>query len=195
MPILGIMASQISGKLWAPEGAYDSLATVTVPSGGLASVTFAGIPSGYKHLQIRGITRSAFAGTQTDLRVRFNGDSGTNYNWHWLWGDGTSAGANAGAASQTYGRIVRNGSPAANSAANVFGAFVTDILDYANTSKNKTIRSINGYNENSTNTNNQQIGLVSSLWQGTSAITQIEITDDSSANIVQYSSFALYGVK
>jgi hypothetical protein len=30
MPILGIMASQISGHLWAPEGAYDALSTVTV---------------------------------------------------------------------------------------------------------------------------------------------------------------------
>ena len=34
MPILGIWASQISGKLWAPAGAYDALATVTVPAGG-----------------------------------------------------------------------------------------------------------------------------------------------------------------
>ena len=30
MPILGVIASQISGHLFAPSGAYDSIATVTV---------------------------------------------------------------------------------------------------------------------------------------------------------------------
>jgi hypothetical protein len=58
MPILGIMASQISGHLWAPEGAYDSLATVTL-SASTASIEFAGIPATYKHLQVRVIARSA----------------------------------------------------------------------------------------------------------------------------------------
>ena len=56
---VGIYASQISGHLYGgPYGAYDSLATVTVPSGGVASVTFAGIPSGYQHLHIGGGART-----------------------------------------------------------------------------------------------------------------------------------------
>ena len=45
MPILGIMASQISGHLWQPEGAYDSLATVTVGATSVATIEIAGIPS------------------------------------------------------------------------------------------------------------------------------------------------------
>jgi hypothetical protein len=57
-PLLtGVFASQISGHLTPPytlTGNYDALGTVTVPSGGLSSVTFAGIPqTGYSHLQVR----------------------------------------------------------------------------------------------------------------------------------------------
>jgi hypothetical protein len=56
------MASQISGHLYdGPFGAYDSLATVTL-SADAASVTFAGIPSGYKHLQIRAIHKPSTSG-------------------------------------------------------------------------------------------------------------------------------------
>jgi hypothetical protein len=33
MPVLGIIASQMSGHLFAPSGAYDSIATTTVGGG------------------------------------------------------------------------------------------------------------------------------------------------------------------
>jgi molecular chaperone HtpG len=46
-PILGIIASSFRSAA-GPDGAYDALATVTVPSGGLASITFAAIPNTYK---------------------------------------------------------------------------------------------------------------------------------------------------
>ena len=51
-PILGIMASAISGNLWAPGKDYDSIATTTLGSS-TASVTFSSIPSTYRYLQIR----------------------------------------------------------------------------------------------------------------------------------------------
>ena len=34
----GVVASGISGNLWAPSGAYDSIATVNVGSGGASSI-------------------------------------------------------------------------------------------------------------------------------------------------------------
>jgi hypothetical protein len=193
MPILGIMASQISGHLWAPEGAYDSLATVTVPSGGVASVVFAGIPTGYKHLQLRMITRNtgSFAGT-LDNWLTFNSDSGSNYSFHQLQGDGATAAAGAGT---TQARVrMPNQSPGANATANVFGAAVIDILDYASTNKNKTVRSLYGANDNTTNTEYRMF-LHSGLWYATPvAITTVTIVPET-ANFAQYSSFALYGVK
>jgi hypothetical protein len=88
-PILtGVIASGISGHLtppWSPEGAYDALATVTL-STATASIEFAGIPSGYKHLQIRFIARSDYAGYADGIKFQFNGDTGSNYSDHSLYG-------------------------------------------------------------------------------------------------------------
>jgi hypothetical protein len=84
----GIFASQISGHLYdGPFGAYDSLATVTL-SAATSTITFAGIPSGYKHLQIR---YSLTAAAPADTTLKFNGDSGANYSSHLLRGGGTAA--------------------------------------------------------------------------------------------------------
>jgi hypothetical protein len=51
-PMLGIMASQISGHL--VTNSYESIQTVTV-STATPSITFSSIPATYKHLQIRGL--------------------------------------------------------------------------------------------------------------------------------------------
>jgi hypothetical protein len=85
MPILGIMASQISGHLFAPSGAYDSIATTTLSSPA-ASITFSSIPATYTHLQIRGIARSTAAAG--NVSIAYNSDTGSNYAGHDLYGDG-----------------------------------------------------------------------------------------------------------
>jgi hypothetical protein len=173
---------------WEPQGAYDALATVTVPSGGAANVTFAGIPTGYKHLQIRAMYRSTVAGSEDSVIMRFNGDTGSNYSYHFLFGNGSSANASAtSSAAFIYPWAI----PGATFASNSFGVQVMDILDYANTSKNKTTRTLAGYDDNSTG---GRIALTSGAWYNTSAVTSISITAGS-ANIAQYSSFGLYGVK
>ncbi len=129
MPILGIMASQISGHLYdGPYGAYDSLATVTL-SASTASITFAGIPSGYKHLQIRAI---APVGNYITGKLQFNGDTGSNYARHTLLGNGGGTAQATSATSQTYISIASD---------NGFGsasypyAMIWDILDYGNVNK------------------------------------------------------------
>jgi hypothetical protein len=170
-----------------PAGAYDALATVTVPSGGLSSVDFAGIPTGYKHLQVRGIIRSTATGSDANARLRFNSDTGTNYRFHYLGGNGSVVYAgDSGPVSFAYAGL----SSAASSTAGVMGAQVIDILDYASISKNKTVRSLNGLDNNGSNF----VELDSSLWLSTSAITSLSIFF-TSGNLAQYSQFALYGVK
>jgi hypothetical protein len=192
MPILGIMAS--SRPAFELVGSYDSLATVTVPSGGAASISFAGIPSGYKHLQLRMISRNTAAGVAGTLDnwLTFNSDSGSNYASHGLQGNGTAATA-FGAATQTRVRM-SNQSPGASSTANTFGAAVIDILDYTSTNKNKTVRVLYGANDNTTNTEYRAF-LLSGLYFATpAAITTITIVPET-ANFAEYSSFALYGVR
>jgi len=67
---------------------------------------------------------------------------------------------------------------------------IVDILDYANTNKYTTMRSLSAYDANGS-------GLVwfqSLLWMNTNAITNIKIIR-STSGFNQYSHFALYGIK
>jgi hypothetical protein len=182
MPVLGIVASQISGHLFAPSGAYDSIATTTVGGGGAASVTFSSIPSTYTHLQIR---LSGNAGS-SDTFYRLNGDTGSNYIRHYLYGSGTSAAAGASLA-QSSGSL---GYIAVTADTNIFGAAVFDLLDYANTNKYKTTRSLTGYDNNG----GGLIVLYSGLWLNTAAVTSITVLPNT-GNFNQYTSVALYGIK
>lgn len=164
---------------------YESIATVTVGAGGSSSIDFTSIPSTFKHLQIRYISRNA-AVTDTTY-IRFNGDTGSNYAFHAIKGDGSSTGI-AASPSQTRSELPFVSYSGAT--ANAFGAGVLDLLDYANTSKYKTARTLGGADLNGSGA----INFFSTLWQSTSAVTSISIYA-SSGNIAQYSSFALYGIK
>ena len=181
-PILGILAS--SGAV--AGGSYESIATVSVGSGGSSSIDFSSIPSTYKHLQIRYIARSTRSATDTQVNMRFNGAT-SGYSAHIIYGDGGGAYA-SNYTGQTY--INLNDIPAANATSNIFNAAVIDILDYSNTNKAKTIRSLIGRDLNGS-------GLVllhDGLYQSTSAISSISIYP-AADNFAQYSHFALYGVK
>jgi len=172
------------------SNSYTSLQTVTVGSGGASSITFSSIPSGYSHLQIRYSVLASQLGQ--NLVARFNGDSTTSYfAGHRLTGDGANAAA--GAYSTDNAIILSNGA-GTNALANAPTIGIIDILDYSNTSKNKTLRMLFGYDTNGAGTGNnyQGVGMQSGLWMSTSAITSIVMT---SATLNQYSSFALYGVR
>jgi hypothetical protein len=186
-PVLGIIASSNQqGRAGGPVGAYDSLATVTLASSA-ASVTFTGIPQNYRHLQIRAIARSTTAGTaQDEIQLTINGDTGSNYAYHFIYGNGSSPVASNGV-SQTYIRSAF--APRASATANAFGGLVLDVLDYSNSLKNKTIRSLSGADLNDTN---GIIAICSGLWRNTNAITSITFKPESGNSFPQYSSFALY---
>ena len=183
-PILGIYASQISGHLFAPSGAYDSIATAS-GTGSSGVITFTSIPSTYTHLQIRWIAKSTAAGSYSWLN--FNNDTASNYANHYLYGDGASAlaGADTGQA-----RINLYGSVSTSTASNVYTAHVVDILDYANSNKNTTVRALGGQDNNGSGT----MFLSSGLWNITTAISAITITANT-ANFTTDSKFALYGIK
>jgi hypothetical protein len=188
MPILGIMASQISGKLWAPDGAFDALATVTVGATAVSSIEFAGIPNTYKHLQIRYIGRNSATGaTLATLRMRVNGYT-SNYPLHKISGNGATASA-YGTTAEVYIQDTML-MPTNSATASIFGAGIIDILDYANTSKFKTVRSLTGTDLNGSG----QIALGSGLYQQTTGISSINL-EANGVNWVQYSQFTLYGVK
>ena len=174
-------------RTFAVPGTYESIATVTVGSGGSSEINFTSIPSTYTHLQIRLIGR--ITDSATEIRVKFNDDTNTaNYFWHELYGTGSSVGASSQTSGGTPLRTMYWGGLPAT--ANIFGAGVMDILDYASTNKNKVLRMLSGYDTNGAG----YLHLDSGLWMSLNAITKITLYPPSTT-LAQYSQFALYGIK
>jgi len=187
-PILGILASSISGSLNASS--YESIQTVTVGSGGQASVTFSSIPSTYKHLELRWIGRTTVASTGLDgLYVVFNSDTGANYSDHRLLGNGTAVTSNSYSSQGNI--LITTGLVRGNETSGNFGSGVMSVLDYADTNKYKTTRTLTGANAASQG----ELILMSGSWRSTSAVTSMTITAESNHTFAQYTQFALYGIK
>jgi hypothetical protein len=187
-----MIANQIAGLLTGGVAAsltdYESIQTITLGSA-QASIDFTSIPSTYKHLQVRYIARTSRVAGSEDLIMQFNSDTGSNYSFHYLLGTGSGTPPAGGAGSQTFMYIPEaTGSTAASS---IFGAGVVDILDYSNTNKYKTMRVLGGVDRNGSGT----VAFESGSWQNTNAISTVTLKTVSSNNFVQYSSFALYGIK
>jgi hypothetical protein len=161
---------------------FESIAVSTVGSGGSSSISFTSIPSTYKHLQIRILgkaTASAY------LRARLNSAT-SGYANHIVYGTGASALA----AADSNNSYINLYSAMANTTTSVFSGVIIDILDYTDTNKNTTLRSLNGIDYNGSG----EVGLNSGLWNNTSAVTEISF-DLNTGNFAQYSHFALYGIK
>jgi hypothetical protein len=205
MPIIAGRASAAYGAgfaavttvPFAPIGAFDALSTVIVPSGGLESITFAGIPqTGYSHLQIRATIGRAAAGNNQLVLLRFNGDPidvTGKYKIHHLYGLGSGIAATDFNNSTSGSLGLR-----ADNSTNTFMAVVADILDYNNTSKNTTVRSFWGFDTNGVANSVPQlgnVGITSTLYKDTSSINRITIQGFNANVFPEYSKFSLYGVK
>jgi len=196
MAIRSLLRSQITNAEWydsflagnspALPSDYDLLET-TILGSDTSSVDFTGLGSysNYKHLQIRVAARTDRATNFDFMEINFNGETaGANYYYHNLYGNGSSVVSGGAADSYEVGII-----GAANSGTDIFGAAVIDILDFASTSKNTTVRSLSGVTGTS---NYVQLGSV--LWDSTSALTSITL-DKIGSNFVTGSRFSLYGIR
>ena len=159
---------------------FESIASVSVGTNAPEDIVFSNIPSTYQHLQIRGIMKSTSSAMQ--VAGNFNGTTPTSW-WHEL----------AGSGSGTPTSVANSGSYLGFSycTQNDFSVMVLDILDYANTNKNKTVRSLTGYDANGSG----YVFFRSALWTNTAAINEIKISKTGTNGFAQYSHFALYGIR
>jgi hypothetical protein len=159
---------------------YVALDTKTLTSA-TTSVVFNSIPQTYTDLVLISNTKNA-SGLDGGITLQFNTDtspSGTNYSATFFYGDGSSAIASRHA---NYPFMVAGRSNASN-----WGNGITHIMNYANTTTNKTVISRG-------NSDGLVIAYVG-LWRATpQAITTITIGNEAGANFVVGSTFTLYGI-
>jgi hypothetical protein len=158
---------------------YKLISSVTVGSGGAASMVFSSIPQTYTDLLIKVSAR----GVGIDNQLTFNGSTSNNSS-RYLFGNGASAISGSDASN-----IQLQGSTESGNTANTFGNMEIYIPNY--TSANYKSVSIDAVTENNATT--AYAFLSAGLWSNTAAITSATITN-SSGNYVQYSTAYLYGI-
>ena len=194
MPVLGIIASSLGATQF---GSFESIQTITVGSGGSANVTFSNIPQQYTHLQLR-FTAASNRSTYTIDNIyldRVNGSTASNLttraqitndqnsttvlNYNYINYDGTYIGR-IGTSVQT----------------NAFGAGVVDMLDYTNTNMKRSFLSFAGQDTNGLTLGYRgSHGLLSGTLNDTVAMTSFRLRPEYGTAFLQYSSFALYGIR
>lgn len=191
-------AFQKYNSLWdgrSAVGSMDAIGTSLVAtSGSITTISFTNIPQTYTHLQLR---VSAIESTQDAyFQAVYNSDTTqTNYPRHEVRGNGSAASAAStiNVDATTKGAMI--GLPGYSSTSP--GVGIVDILDYTNTNKYKTTRSLFGQDANGSGL----IALHSSVWLSTAAITQIDFRcnlaggSSASSKLIAGSIVSLYGIK
>lgn len=161
---------------------YEAIATVTVGSGGAASIDFSSIPNTYTDLVLYYNFRPS---TADSFLIAFNGSS-ANFTQRLLEGNGSSASSGSNALS---GRYIGYQT---TTTASTFGSGSLYIPNYAgSTNKSFSVDWVGEANATSAYSN-----LIAGLWSNTSAINQITISLLTGGyTLVQHSSATLYGIK
>lgn len=170
--------SMLAGNPTFIPAAMELISTVNVGAGGSTSVTFSSIPEGYKHLQVRMVTKAVGSGA-FQFFCNYNSDSAGNYSSHTFVTNGSSTFSST--RSTGYIGFI----PAGN-----FGATVLDILDFASVNKYKTSRSLSGAHADVT-----EFQLVSMNWRNNAAITSLTLYPEVGITMASGSRFSLYGIK
>jgi hypothetical protein len=160
----------------AAGSTYTPLATNTLGSA-TSSVTFSSIPQGYTDLVLVDNVKSASGAGDSELDVRFIGDSGSNYSTTFLYGNGSSA-SSGRTSNQSYIYISRTDETA--------GLGISHFQNYSNNTTYKTVLS----RGNSTAYVFAWVG----LWRNTNAITSMTLTRNGGLNFATGSTFTLYGI-
>lgn len=181
--------SLLAGNAYYVPPAFESIATIT-GTGSSGTITFSSIPSTYIALQFRILGRTTAEQTNTDLYVKYN-SSTSGYANHSIQGNGSVAEPKNdinGSYIIIYQSITGN-----SVSSGIMGGAIIDIHDYANSTRNKTLRAISG-RETNLGASQSAIWLSSGFLNNTTAISSISFTLGS-GNWTTNSKIALYGIK
>ena len=166
-----------------------TLISSNVLASSTASVTFSAIPSTYTDLVVRTSTRGSQANANTNMFIKFNGDSSTLYSWTYLQATGTSA-SSSRLSGDTQLRAEKTTSD--NATANTFSSYELYLPSYT-ASQNKPVSTINAQENNTTANGDWYIDARANLYRSTTAISSIAFSLGS-GDFMSGSSFYLYGI-
>ena len=158
--------------------------TVTVGSGGAASITFSAIPDTFTDLYVVcSVRTNRGIATFDGINIKINGST-ANFSWRRLSAlDGSLGSGNATNGESVY-------ATSANATANTFGSGQIYIPNY----RSSVAKSISAESVTENNATNNALDIRAMLWNDTTAITSIELYSATSSTLQQYSSASLYGV-
>jgi hypothetical protein len=166
---------------------YTLIASNTLGSSA-ASVTFSSIPATYTDLVLKMSVRGSDSVVLLPFLLRINGVTTTSYSYTNVYGQGSTVTSSRSASDNNMG-LYDNG---ATSTSNTFANIEVYIPSYT-ASQNKPIGATIAVEHNSTTTN--RIDAQATLFSNTSAITSIELSNQSTYTFNSGSSFFLYGIK
>lgn len=160
------------------------ISTVTVGSGGVANISFTGIPQTYTDLLIMNSVRTSRSAVHESLLMSFNNTTSNRSNVR-LYGTGSSA-------TSTSDTVMYGGqATGATATASTFGNSIVYIPNYAGSNNKSSL-------EDATSENNAAAILMTinaNLWSNTAPINSITLTPENSGTIQQYSTVTLYGIR
>jgi hypothetical protein len=190
MRILGVTAS----GFYVSDPAMELIQTSILTSA-QSAINFSNLQnfsSTYKHLQIRFSTYASTTANQQELVLRFN-DSTSGYGYHELSGGGTNVTSGSSLGRSNFG--IGYYSPVYGTPASEFG--ILDILDFASSTKNKTVRLSYGVFRPAIN--DSGVVFRSGAWFNTASITSITLANTGGSTggsgISFPARFSLYGIK
>lgn len=167
---------------------YNLIASSTVGAGGVGSVTFSSIPSTYTDLIVKVSARLSGSDVTQSGSIYFN-TAAADSSWRNLRGNGSTTGSST---SSGQNEIYAGEWPAATATSNTFSNTEIYIPNYTG-SQQKSV-SVDSVAE--TNATTTTCNLIAGLSTKTAAITSITIGPyGGGQNIVQHSTFYLYGIK
>jgi hypothetical protein len=170
--------------------AMTLIQTITVGSGGAASIEFTSIPQTFTDLLVKFSLRTTleFGLHFDDMGMRLNGDTGNNYLDRVLRTREGAVGSFIGNPSNFMGLYEASASGAP---ASTFGTGEVYIPSYRSSSSK--VASTEGYSA-SNSTSQVQAGLVASLWTGSAGVNAIRLYSRNARNLVEFSTATLYGI-
>ena len=169
---------------------YQSIAKVTVGSGGASNIEFTSIPSTYTDLVVLLSTRTNRSNEVDAISLIVNSDTtAANYTMRTLWGAG-----GGGIGSQNYNTYNEELAyvPAATATANTFGNTLFYIPNYT-VSQYKSI-SVDSVGATNTSTN-ARFNISAYIWKSNNAITTLKFVPITGNLLEQHSTATLYGIK